>query len=83
MKDELRIQLGHPFLIFIWSFSMILIGCFIGMHWHPSHIAALWIAASGAVLMALHEIFCGFAWCTLTAWWIGRHHRNIGANGNV
>jgi hypothetical protein len=73
MKQQMRIQLGHPILVFIWSFSMVSIGCLIGIHFHPSRIATLWIAISGALLAAIHEIYYAFMWCALTAWWIGRN----------
>jgi predicted membrane protein len=75
MAEQFRVSLHHPVLVFVWGFSLLLIGCFIGTHWHPSRIAILFIAAAGALLMVVHEVFYGFLWISLTAWWIGMHPR--------
>jgi len=71
MAEQFRVSLRHPVLVFVWGFSLLLIGSFIGMHWHPSQVAILFIAAVGALLMVVHEVFYGFLWISLTAWWIG------------
>jgi len=62
MAEQFRVSLHHPVLVFVWGFSLLLIGCFIGTHWHPSRIATLFIAAVGALLMVVHELFYGFLW---------------------
>ena len=81
MQGHFRVYLRHPILVFIWGFSLLLIGCFIGMHWHPSRIATLSIVASGALFMVIHEVFYGFLWISLTAWWIGSRHLGDSALG--
>lgn len=81
MQDNFRVSLRHPVFVFIWGFSLLLIRSFIGIHWHPSRIAALSIAASGALLMVIHEVFYGFLWISLTAWWIGSRHPGDSARG--
>ncbi len=74
MSDQFRVSLRHPVLVFVWGFSLLLTGCFIGINWHPLRIATLVIAATGALLMVVHEAFYGFLWISLTAWWIGSRH---------
>ena len=83
MSNEMKVRLGHPVVIFIHSVALLLIGCAIGMHWHQSHSAAIWIAVSGAVLVVINEMISCFWWVSLTAWWIGKNKRAGGANGNV
>jgi hypothetical protein len=83
MSNEMKVRLGHPVVIFIHSVALLLIGCAIGMHWHQSHSAAIWIAVSGAVLIVINEMISCFWWVSLTAWWIGKNKRAGGANGNV
>lgn len=83
MTKEMKIQLGHPVLIFIHSVSLLMIGCAIGMHWHQSRSAAFWIAISGAVLTVIYESISGFIWCCFTASLIYKNRRSGGANGNV
>lgn len=39
MAEQFRVSLHHPVLVFVWGLSLLLIGCFIGTHWHPSRIA--------------------------------------------
>lgn len=83
MSNELKVQLGHPVLIFIYSLALLLIGCAIGMHWHQSRTAAIWIAISGAVLMVVYEATSGFIWCSFMAALIHRNKRSGGADGHV
>lgn len=66
------VRLGHPVFIAFWSFWMVLLGCSIGMHFHPSLGAAVGISTACAAMIMVHEVTDGFIWCTLTAWWIGR-----------
>jgi len=81
MTEQFRVSLHHPVFVFIWGFSLLLVGCFIGIHWHPSQTATLSIAASGAFLMVIHEVSYGFFWISLTAWWIGSRHPGNSALG--
>ena len=82
-KNEMTVRLGHPVLIFIHSIALLLIGVAIGMHWHQSRSAAIWIAFLGAVLIVVNEMTSCFWWVSLTAWWIGKNKRAGDANGNV
>ena len=48
MSENIRISLGHPVLIFVYSMALLLIGCAIGMHWYQSRASAIWIAVAAA-----------------------------------
>ena len=82
-KNEMTVRLGHPVLIFIHSVALLLIGVAIGMHWHQSRSAAIWIAVSGALLIVINEMITGFWWVSLTAWWIHKHVTLEETDGNV
>lgn len=69
------IKLGHPVLIFFWSFWMVLLGVALGEHLHPSHGAAVGISIVCATMIVIHELIDGFIWCSVTALLIGRHQR--------
>lgn len=73
MTDKLNVRLGNPVVMFFWSFAMLLAGNVIGAHWHPSHRWAVALAVAAGVFTVVHELVCCFVWCSLSAWWIGRH----------
>jgi hypothetical protein len=60
MANEMTVRLGHPVVIFIHSLALLLIGCAIGMYWHPSHSTAIWVALCGALLTVINEMISGF-----------------------
>ena len=72
-KNEMEVRLGHPVIIFIHSLALLLIGAAIGIHWHQSRSAEIWIAICGAMLVVFNEMVSGFMWICLTAWWIHKH----------
>jgi hypothetical protein len=67
---KMHVTLGNPFLIAIYSASLLLIGCAVGMHWAHTPATALWLAIAGGVLMAVHDTATGFLWFWLTARWV-------------
>ena len=54
MKVEM--QSGNLLLVFIYSLSLLVIGCAIGMHWRRSPSVALCLTILGAALFVLHEL---------------------------
>jgi len=56
MSENIRISLGNPVLIFVYSVALLLIGCAIGMHWYQSRASAIWIAVAAAALMVVHDM---------------------------
>jgi len=82
-KNEMKVRLGHPVVIFFHSVALLLVGVAIGNHWHQSHSTAIWIAVSGAVLVVINEMISCFWWVSITAWWIGKNNRVGGAHGIV
>ena len=66
---KMNVTLGNPFLIAIYSASLLLIGCGVGIHWAHTPATALRLAIAGGVLMALHDTATGVLWFWLTARW--------------
>jgi hypothetical protein len=66
MSENIRISLGHPILIFVYSLALLLGGCAIGMHWDQSRASAVWIAVAAAALMVVHDTFTGLIFASLT-----------------
>jgi hypothetical protein len=56
----MRVTLGNPFLIFIYSLALLLIGCAIGIHWRTSPCVAVCLALLGALLTVIHDTATGF-----------------------
>ena len=82
-KNEMKVRLGHPVVIFIHSLALLLIGVAIGMHWQQSHPTAIWIALCGALLTVINEMISGFFWLSIASFWIRKNKRAGVANGNV
>ena len=66
---KMNVTLGNPFLIAVYSASLLLIGCAVGMYWAHTPATALWLAIAGGVLMAVHDTATGVLWFWLTARW--------------
>jgi membrane protein YdbS with pleckstrin-like domain len=66
MSENVRISLGNPVLIFVYSLAILLLGCAIGMHWYQSRASAIWIAVAAAALMVVHDMLTGLLFASLT-----------------
>jgi membrane protein YdbS with pleckstrin-like domain len=66
MSENIRISLGHPVLIFVYSMALLLIGCAIGMHWYQSRASAIWIAVAATALMVMHDMLTGLIFASLS-----------------
>ena len=64
---KMEMQSGNLFLVFIYSLSLLLIGCAVGMHWRGSPSVALCLAILGAALFVLHELVTVLLWFGATA----------------
>ena len=84
---KMHVTLGNPFLIAIYSASLLLVGCGAGMHYAHTPATALCLAIAGGVLMAIHDTAIGLIWFWLTARWahsvIQRNDRIIFAGGSA
>lgn len=65
LMSEIRISLGHPALIFVYSLALLLVGCCIGMHIHNSR-AAIWMSLAAAALVVVHDLLTAFLFSLLT-----------------
>lgn len=63
---KISVSLGNPFLIFVWSFAMLLLGSAIGLYWKTMPGTAFCVAALGAVLMVVHDMAMGLLWFAVT-----------------
>jgi len=73
MNGKLNVRLGNPMTMFFSSSSMLLVGIFVGAYSHPSQTLSVTLAAAAGVFAVLHELLSCFVWCSLSAWWVGRH----------
>jgi hypothetical protein len=76
MPEKIRITLGHPVLIFVYSLALLLIGCAIGMHWYQSRASAIWIAVAAASMMVVHDMLTGLIWASVTLRSLRRQRRH-------
>lgn len=72
---KISVTLANPFLIFLWSLAILLLGCAIGLHWKGTPGTALCVAAIGAVLMVIHDMAMGVLWFVVTAKMVGKVQR--------
>ncbi len=79
---KMQVTLANPFLIAIYSASLLLLGCAVGMHWAHTPGTALLLAVVGGVLMAAHDLVMGTLFFVLAARWarsmIQRNSHNRG-----
>ncbi len=66
---QMNVRLGNPAVVFIYSLSLLLLGCAIGIHWKNSPGMAIWISICGALLMVIHDLLEGFAWIGILGTW--------------
>lgn len=66
---NMEMRSGNLLLVFIYSLSLLLIGCAIGMHWRVSPATAVCLAILGAALFVLHELVTVLVWFWATAAW--------------
>ncbi len=70
--SRMEMQLANPLLIFIYSLSLLLLGCTIGIHWHTSNGLAVELAFAGAALMVLHDTLTSLIWFLIAVTWVRR-----------
>lgn len=76
MSGNIRISLGNPFLIFIYSLAILLAGCSIGMHFCQWRSSAVWLAVASAALIVLHDMLTGLLFASLTFRRFQKEQRN-------
>jgi hypothetical protein len=64
---KMEMQSGNLLLVFIYSLSLLLVGCAVGMHWRGTPSAALSLTILGAALFVLHELVTVLLWFGATA----------------
>lgn len=69
---KMEMQLANPILIFIYSLSLLLLGCTVGIFWHTAPSVAAGLAIAGASLMVLHDTLTSLIWFLIAAEWSRR-----------
>ena len=64
---KMEMQSGNLLLVFIYSLSLLLIGCAVGMHWRGAPSVAICLSILGAALFVLHELVTVLVWFGTTA----------------
>jgi hypothetical protein len=72
---EMKMSLGHPILILLYSIALLLLGCAIGIHWHNSLWSASTVALLGAVLIIIHDWAIAVVMFLLAARWIRKSEK--------
>jgi uncharacterized membrane protein YhaH (DUF805 family) len=75
MDNTMRMRLGSPFLIGIYSLALLSIGAAIGARWAHSPHTAAWMVLLGAVLMVVHDVLTGAIMFFVSAAWASRISR--------
>jgi hypothetical protein len=69
---KMEMQLTNPILIFIYSLSLLLLGCTAGIFSHATPSVAVGLAIAGASLMVLHDRLTSLIWFWIAAEWSRR-----------
>ena len=83
MDNKIHMQLGHPILIAIYSFSLLLFGVALGAHYGHSPHVAIWMVVLGSGLMVAHDMLtCSIIFFVSTAWALraNRMQQTLAAN---
>jgi len=72
---RMQVRFGNPFLIFIYSSALLLIGCAIGMRWSKSPSVVFRMAFAGGALMIIHDLLMTLIWLSATAIWMRNCNR--------
>ena len=67
---KMQVTFANPFLIFIYSFSLLLVGDAIGVFWRTEPGTAFSIALLGSALMVLHDSLMTVIWFWIIAQWM-------------
>jgi hypothetical protein len=66
MSDTVKMQLNNPLITLLGAFGIFVIGIVIGIHWHPPASTVVWMAATGALLVVLHDLLYALIWMAFT-----------------
>jgi hypothetical protein len=66
----MKVTFANPFLILIYSFSLLLMGDAVGVFWRAEPATAFSIALLGAAFMVLHDSLMTVIWFWIIARWM-------------
>lgn len=62
-------KLGHPLLIVLYSFALLLLGCAVGSYWRPTPSKAIGFAIAGSFCTMIHDTMVSVVWFGIAAKW--------------
>jgi hypothetical protein len=76
-ESSMNVKLNNPLITLLGAFGIFVIGIVIGAHWHPPASTMVWMAATGALLVVLHDLLYALVWMAITGecirrGWLGR-----------
>jgi hypothetical protein len=65
-ESSMNVKLNNPLITLLGAFGIFVIGIVIGAHWHPPASTMVWMAATGALLVVLHDLLYALVWMAIT-----------------
>lgn len=69
---NMKVTLNNPLITLLGAFGIFFIGISIGAHWHPPASTVVWMAASGALLVVLHDLLYALVWVAIISEFLRR-----------
>jgi len=66
---KMQVTFANPFLIFVYSVSLLLMGDAVGVFWRREPVTAFSIALLGASCMVVHDTLMTLIWVWVAARW--------------
>lgn len=75
MAHDVNVTLNNPLITTLGAFGIFLIGLVIGAHWRPPVSTVFRMAATGALVVVLHDLLYALVWAAITRECIRRSRR--------
>ena len=67
MPESMNVKLNNPLITLLGAFGIFQIGIVVGTHWRPPESTAIWMAATGGLLVVLHDLLYALVWMAITS----------------
>lgn len=67
MTESVKMQLHNPLITLLGAFGIFVLGISVGVHWRPPTSTLVWMAATGALLVVLHDLLYALVWTAFTS----------------
>lgn len=65
MPESMNVKLNNPLVTLLGAFGIFVIGISVGVLWHPPASTVMWMAATGALLVVLHDLLYALIWASI------------------